>query len=58
MKKEKELEHADLTRSVLACCFEVAKQLGCRVLVNFIRPSLEYRRLLHVGSFFILFPHF
>ena len=27
-KKEKELPHSELTRSILGCCFEVMKELG------------------------------
>ncbi len=40
MKKEKELEHSDLTGSVLGCCFEVAKELGCGFLESVYKNAL------------------
>ena len=45
MKTEKELPHSELTSVILGCCFEVMKELGPGLLVNFRNRKLEWKRL-------------
>jgi GxxExxY protein len=40
MKNEEKLLHADLSRNVLGCCFEVVKELGCGFLERVYKNAL------------------